>query len=162
MQLHQLKPIHKRKTKKRVGRGGKKGTYSGRGIKGQKARAGRKLQPIIRELIKRYPKLRGYKFKSKVKRQKSKIVILNLNVLERKFDSGEKVTPEILLERRIIRKIKGKMPEVKILGKGELKKKLIIEDCEVSKGAREKIEKAGGTIKNSKVKSQISKPHLKT
>jgi len=59
MQLHELKPIHKLKKRKRVGRGGKKGTYSGRGIKGQKSRAGRKLKPAIRELIKRYPKIRG-------------------------------------------------------------------------------------------------------
>ena len=69
MQLHELKPIHKLKRKKRIGRGGKRGTYSGRGIKGQKARAGRRLKPVIRDLIKRYPKLRGYKFKSKVKSQ---------------------------------------------------------------------------------------------
>lgn len=142
MQLHQLKPIHKKKTKKRIGRGGKKGTYSGRGIKGQKARAGRKLQPIIRELIKRYPKLRGYRQKV----QPRFATEVNIGVLEKKFDSGEKVTPEILLKKRIIRKIKGKMPEVKILGKGELKKKLIIEGCRVSKGAKQKIEKAGGLI----------------
>lgn len=60
MQLHELKPIHKRKKPKRIGRGGKRGTYSGRGVKGQKARAGRKLKPIIREIIKRYPKIRGH------------------------------------------------------------------------------------------------------
>jgi len=61
MQFHQLKPIHKMKKRKRIGRGGKRGTYSGRGTKGQKSRAGRKLVPIIRGLIKRYPKLRGAK-----------------------------------------------------------------------------------------------------
>lgn len=70
MQLHELKPIHKAKKGKRVGRGGKRGTYSGRGQKGQKSRAGRKLKPIVRELIKRYPKLRGYKFKARTKTQK--------------------------------------------------------------------------------------------
>ena len=57
MQIHQLKPKYKKKEKKRVGRGGKKGTYCGRGIKGQKARAGRKMQPIIRQILKKYPKL---------------------------------------------------------------------------------------------------------
>lgn len=67
MQIHQLKPIHKIKKKKRVGRGGKRGTYSGRGLKGQKSRAGRKMQPAIREFIKKFPKLRGYRFKSKRK-----------------------------------------------------------------------------------------------
>ncbi|MCD6528371.1 50S ribosomal protein L15 [bacterium] len=143
MQLHQLKPNHKRKKRKRVGRGGKRGTYSGRGIKGQKARSGAKGKPIIRELIKRYPKLRGYKFKSK----KSKIAILNLEALEKSFNSKERVTPEILLEKKIIRKIKGRLPEVKILGKGEITKPLIIEGCQLSKQAKEKIEKAGGTVK---------------
>jgi large subunit ribosomal protein L15 len=62
MQLHELRPIHKPHKKKRIGRGGKKGTYSGKGIKGQKSRAGRKFKPLIREIIKRYPKKRGYKF----------------------------------------------------------------------------------------------------
>jgi len=142
MQLHQLKPTQKRKKRKRVGRGGKRGTYCGRGIKGQKARAGAKLKPIIRELIKRYPKLRGYKFKP----LKEKPAIVNVEKLEKKFESGEKVTPEVLLERGLIEKVKGRIPEVKILGRGEIKKPLIIEGCQFSKQAKEKIEKAGGTI----------------
>jgi len=61
MQLHELQPTNKKKTKKRVGRGGKRGTYSGRGIKGQKSRAGRKIRPAIRDLMQRTPKLRGAK-----------------------------------------------------------------------------------------------------
>lgn len=145
MQVHQIKPKHKRKLKKRIGRGGKRGTYSGRGIKGQKARAGGKMEPIIRGLIKRYPKLRGYRQKS---REKIKTVV-NLSLLEKKFESGEKITPEALLKKKIIRKIKGRLPEVKILAKGELTKKLIIEDCQVSKAARDKIEKVGGKIKSA-------------
>ena len=144
MQLQQLKPIHKPKKAKRIGRGGKRGTYSGRGIKGQKSRAGKKLKPLIDEIIKKYPKLRGYRFKSK----KEKPVILNLDVLEKKFNPGEKINPQILIEKKIIRRIKGKMPKVKILGRapGEMTKKLIIEGCQVSKSAKEKIEKAGGKI----------------
>jgi len=59
MQLHELQPITKNKSKKRIGRGGKRGTYSGRGMKGQKARAGRKIRPAIRDLMQRTPKLRG-------------------------------------------------------------------------------------------------------
>lgn len=144
MQLHQLHPKHKLKKRKRIGRGGKRGTYSGRGIKGQKARAGRKLKPVIRELIKRYPKLRGYKFKSKSKNKNT--VIVNLEILEKKFKEGEKINPQVLLERKIISKIKGKVPKVKILGKGEITKALVIEDCLISKQAKEKIEKTGGTI----------------
>jgi len=147
MQIHQLQSIHKLKRKKRIGRGGKRGTYSGRGIKGQKSRAGRRVKPAIRGLIKRYPKLRGYRFKSKVKSQKSKIAVLNLETLEKKFKSEEKISPQVLLEKKLIRRIKGRIPKVKILGEGKLIKKLVIENCQVSKQAKEKIEKAGGTIK---------------
>ncbi len=145
MQLHQLRPKHKLKKKKRIGRGGKRGTYSGKGIKGQKSRAGRKFAPVIRELIKKYPKLRGYRFK----KHEGNLVIVNVGILEERFESSEIVTPKLLLERKIIRKIKGKIPKVKILGKGELTKKLIIENCEVSKVAKEKIGKAGGKVKIS-------------
>lgn len=142
MQLHEIKLIKKSKKGKRVGRGGKKGTYCGRGVKGQKSRAGRKLKPIIRELIKKYPKVRGYKFKAK-----KEIVIINLDTLEKKFKEGEKITPEILVKKKIIRKVNGKVPMIKILGRGELKKKLEFEGFIFSKSAREKIEKANGVIK---------------
>ena len=145
MQIHQLKPIHKPKKKKRIGRGGKKGTYSGRGIKGQKARAGRKLQPVIRELIKKYPKLRGYRLKSKKK--KEIVIALNLNVLEKNFVKESMITPKVLFEKGIIHKIKGKIPKVKILGKGKIAKKLVIENCFLSKKAKEKIKKSGGEIR---------------
>jgi large subunit ribosomal protein L15 len=59
MQLHQIKPKTKLKKRKRIGRGGKKGRYCGRGIKGQRARAGRKLKFELKELFKKIPKLRG-------------------------------------------------------------------------------------------------------
>lgn len=147
MQLHQIKLKHKSKKRKRVGRGGKRGTYSGRGIKGQKSRAGRRLKPAIRGLIKRYPKLRGYRFKSKAKSQKAKVAVLNLETLEKKFKLEEKISPQVLLEKKLIRRIKGRIPKIKILGGGKLTKKLIIEGCEASKQAKEKIEKLGGTIK---------------
>lgn len=67
MQLHELKPTHKLKKRKRIGRGGKRGTYCGKGIKGQASRAGKRLEPIVRSLIKRYPKLRGYRNRAKTK-----------------------------------------------------------------------------------------------
>ncbi|MDD4466899.1 MAG: uL15 family ribosomal protein, partial [Candidatus Pacebacteria bacterium] len=95
MQIHELKIKNKAKKKKRVGRGGKRGTYSGRGMKGQKSRAGRKMEPLIRGSIKRYPKLKGYKFKSF-----KDIVVLNLSVLNKKFNEGEKVTPQILVSKK--------------------------------------------------------------
>jgi len=147
MQTHQLKPIHKPKKEKRIGRGGKRGRYCGKGIKGQKSRAGKKMQPIIRELIKKYPKLRGYRQNTKHKTQNTKVVVLNLEILEKKFNAGEKITPGILNVKKIIYKIKGKIPEVKILGKQKITKSLIIEGCKVSAGAKEKIEKAGGRVK---------------
>lgn len=59
MQLHQISPLHKLKESKRVGRGGKRGTYSGRGMKGQKARAGRRIRSQFRDFVLRVPKLRG-------------------------------------------------------------------------------------------------------
>lgn len=149
MQIHQLQPQHKNKGRKRVGRGGKRGTYSGRGVKGQKSRAGRKLQPIMRELIKRYPKIRGYRQELKPKH----LVALNLEVLEKNFEAAGKITPGVLVEKKIIRKIRGVVPLVKILSKGELTKPLNIEDCLVSKQTRVKIEKAGGIV-NSKFKIQ--------
>ncbi len=143
MQLHELRPKYKLKRRKRVGRGGKRGTYSGKGQKGQKSRAGKRFKPVIRELIKRYPKLRGYKFRL----LKLKPAIINLETLEKNFKGGEIINPQILIKQQLVRRIKGKIPEVKILAKGELTKKLIIENCQVSKSAKEKIEKTGGSVK---------------
>lgn len=139
MQLYHLKPIHKSKKKKRIGRGGKRGTYCGRGIKGQKARAGAKIRPALRDFIKRIPKKRGYRFKPiRVKPQ-----IVNLKDLEKYFSakggSSEKITPKTLLEKGLIDKVKGRMPKVKILGKGSLSKKLTIEECSMSKSAEKKL-----------------------
>ncbi len=153
MQLHQLQPKHKLKKRKRVGRGGKRGTYSGRGMKGQKSRAGHKSEPAIRGLIKKHPKLRGYRNKLNVNSEKSRTVILNLSIIEKQFKDGEKINPEVLVEKKLIKKIGGKMPIVKILGKGELTKKIILEDCQVSETARKAIEKMGGTI-NQKTKTK--------
>ena len=144
MQVHELKPNHKSKNRKRVGRGGKRGTYSGKGIKGQASRAGRKMVPIIREFIKRYPKLKGYR--SFVLSNDKAIV--SLGDLEKKFENGELLNPSVLVAKGIIATIKGKMPQVKILANGAVTKKLIIENCQVSKSAKEAIEKAGGSIKS--------------
>jgi len=153
MQLNELKPKHRRKERKRIGRGGKKGAYSGKGVKGQSARAGHRFQPLIRSLIKRYPKLRGYR----AKKDSIKSVVINVGDIEKGFlvedksvkgeKSEIKINPQVLLEKRLIHNIEGRMPQVKILGKGILTKVLIVEDCRVSKKAREKIEKVGGKMK---------------
>jgi large subunit ribosomal protein L15 len=134
MQLHQVRPTHKPKKKKRIGRGGKRGTYSGRGIKGQKARAGRKIRPAIRDFIKKIPKKRGYKFKAQPKPQ-----IVNLKDLEKHFKEGETVSPETLLKKGLIGKVKKE--GVKILGKGKLTKKLEIKNCKMSKSVEHEVAK---------------------
>ena len=151
MQIHQLKPKTKNKERKRIGRGGKRGTYSGKGIKGQKSRAGRTTHPIIRDLIKKFPKLRGYRFNGKPE----DFAIVNLGQLDKYFKESEVISPNSLIEKRLIRRINGKVPKVKILGKGELTKKLTIENCELSKGAKEEIEKTGGTIKSKVQKKDV-------
>lgn len=143
MQTHQLQPTHISKGPKRVGRGGKKGTYSGKGGKGQTARAGRKLAPIIRELIKRYPKLKGYRRFEMLET----VTVINLETLEKKFKDGETVSPQTLMDKKLVRMIKGKLPEIKILGNGALSKKLTLENCKASASAKAAIEKAGGVVK---------------
>jgi len=143
VQINDLQPQHKNKNSKRIGRGGKKGTYSGKGCKGQKSRAGRKMQPFMREIIKRYPKIGGYRQKQRMEEE----VSVGLKTLESFFEKGEKITPQILVDKKLIRKISGKTPLVKILGNGEINKAFSFEGCLISKVAKEKVEKAGGSIK---------------
>ena len=142
MQIHQLKPSP-RKTRKRVGRGGKRGTYSGRGMKGQGSRAGARFQPLVRTMFKRYPKLRGYNFSPNTKRLK---IAINVSEIENGFEKGVAITPAILHERGIISTIGKRMPDVKILGTGRVTKAFTLSGIEVSAVAKEKIEKAGGSV----------------
>lgn len=142
MQLHKIKRKNKNKSKKRIGRGGKRGSYSGKGIKGQKSRAGRKLRPELRDIIKKIPKKRGYRFKSFVIKPKT----INLDLLEKHFESGQKITLKSLLKKGLIEKRKGFLPDVKLLGAGILTKKLLVSECQISKPALEKIKKAGGNV----------------
>lgn len=140
MQLHEIRPINKKKNKKRVGRGGKRGTYSGRGMKGQKSRAGHRIRPAERDLIQRLPKLRGFKFKP----LKSKPAIINIDDLARKVKS-DIIDRQTLIEAGLIRKSDTK---IKILGpkKGEIKRAFQIKDLAVSKKLRKTIEAAGGSV----------------
>ena len=152
MQLHQLKPTYKKKSRQRVGRGGKKGTYAGRGLKGQKARAGRKPRQGFAggdtPLSKRLPKQRGSVGKVKIKRgsklsrYRVKTRVLNLRALEKKFKAGEIVSQQSLLKKGLIDKIGGRIPKIKILGKGEIKKKLEFKGVKLSKSVQEKIKKS--------------------
>lgn len=145
MQLHELKPRTKRMKSAQVGRGGKRGKTSGRGTKGQRARAGRKIRPEIRDMIKRLPKLRG-RGKSSFKSFATKPLAINLSSLSA-FSAGEKVTPSTLVAKGVIEAYKGRIPAVKVLGTGEIATKLNFEGCTVSASAKEKIEKAGGSVK---------------
>lgn len=142
MQLHNLQRKTANKTEKRVGRGGLRGKTSGRGTKGQKARAGHSIRPDIREKLKKLPKLRGYNFAS----IQGKPAVINVSALEVAFAAGESVSPKILLERGIIRGRKGATVVVKILGDGDISKKITVSGCKVSASARTKIEKAGGSV----------------
>ncbi len=146
MQLNELKRATAQKTKKRVGRGGGRGKTSGRGTKGQNARAGHKKRPDIRETLKKLPKRRGRGISGLVSIQ-AKPLIVNVASLELAFSAGETITPKLLLERGLIRTRKGSAtPAVKILGDGELTKKLTLSGVVVSASAKEKIEKAGGSV----------------
>jgi len=134
MQIHTIRREHPNKKKRLVGRGGTRGKTSGRGGKGQTARAGNKRRPEIRDIIKKLPKLRGYRFKSPAVKPVA-VNVSDLNV----FQDGDIVDPTGLFEKKLIRKSKGALPAVKILGTGELKIQLTIKNCQASKSAEEKI-----------------------
>ena len=151
MQIHDVKPIHKNKPVMLVGRGGKRGKTSGRGTKGQNARAGHKNRPEVRDFIKRIPKLRGRgvsPFKSFVAKPWS----VSLSSIEATFKAGDAVNPKSLVEKKLVEVIGGKTPKIKILadrivdGKAAFSKKITISGVMVSSGARALIEKAGGSV----------------
>ena len=144
MQYHTLKRKTENKKKILVGRGGKRGKTAGRGTKGQKARAGHKIRPEIRDMIKRLPKLRGRGVNSN-KSIQSDVTPVNLSLLEA-FKVSEIVSPKTLVDKGILSTVHGRYPRVKILSAGEVSVALTIRGCEVSAGAKSKIEKAGGKI----------------
>lgn len=137
MQLHELKKIYKTRDKKRVGRGGKRGTYSGKGQKGQKSRAGKKIRPAIRDYIIKIPKQKGLKFNP----LSDKPAVVNIAKLDEFFANNDVVSPKTLAEKGLIKRVKGRLPKVKILGTGDLKAKLIFKNCLFSKTVSSKLEK---------------------
>jgi len=153
MQINQLTTTNPKKTRKRVGRGGKRGTFSGRGSKGQKARAGHRIRPGFRggdnPFWKLFHKQRGASKKTEIKhslfeiRQK-KPAVLNLEVLGDFFKEGDMITPQVLVKRGLVKTAK---KGVKILGGGEFNKRLVIKGIKLSTSAKEKILKMGGEIK---------------
>jgi len=161
MQLHELKLTKKQKRRKVIGRGpgSGHGTYATRGLKGQRSRSGGRTRLGFEggrtALVQQTPKLRGF---ASIHPKKE---IVNIENLNKKFKSGEIVTAMELEKRELIDTTKY---GVKILGMGEIKKKLNIKGCYLSKSAKKKIEKAGGKVteipenlKNSKRKAQMAK-----
>lgn len=148
MQLHELQPNTTRKVAKRIGRGGKRGKTSGKGGKGQTARAGGRPRPEMRDTIKRLPKLRGFgKNRARsVNNERVLPVVVNLSVLETVFSAGDTISPATLLAHKVIVTKKGKVPKVKILGTGEITKNITLSGCIFSESVKVKIEKAGGTV----------------
>jgi large subunit ribosomal protein L15 len=148
--LSNLKPAQKRRARKRVGRGlgSGKGRYSGRGIKGQKSRAGsHKMRPGFEggqmPIYMRLGKQRGPYSKDAMPMgpHRTSTAPVNLRDLERVFDDGAEVTLEALVEKGLL---KNTRTDVKILGQGDLNKKLTVTAHAFSATAREKIEAAGG------------------
>lgn len=146
MQINDLKPKTKNKKTMIVGRGGKRGKTAGRGGKGQTARAGHKKRPELRDFIKRIPKLRG-RGVNQNKSPNTKPTVINLDELEAVFESGATVNPASIIEKKLVSTLHGRIPRIKILGSGDITKKFNIVDCLISGSAKEKVEKAGGTIK---------------
>ena len=147
MQTNTIAPAHARITSPRVGRGGKRGKTSGRGTKGQNARAGRKKRPEMRDTIKKLPKLRGHgQNRSRTVRVKDAYVAVNLASLEKNFSAGDMVSPLALSQKGIVASKGGNIRKVKVLGTGALTKKLIITGVTYSASAKAAVEAAGGTI----------------
>lgn len=146
--MKDLKRTIKNKKPKLVGRGGTRGKTSGRGTKGQKARAGHKIRPHIRDTIKKLPKLRG-RGKNINKAFRIKPAVVNVAMIEAVFDAKAIITPSSLFEKKLIRRTTGRLPAVKILAKGDVTKAFECYDCEVSEGAKKKIVAAGGTVNGS-------------
>jgi large subunit ribosomal protein L15 len=148
MQLNSFGPRTKNKKNPPVGRGGKRGKTSGHGGKGQTARAGHKVRPEARDLIKKLPKLRGHgKNRARtVRTNRVATLVVNLATLEVSYNAGETISPATLLAKGLVRRSKGRAPEVKILGTGTVSKALSVSGCTVSASARTALEKAGGTI----------------
>src|SRR5437764_6799809 len=169
LNLSNLQPAQPREARKRVGRGlgSGKGRYSGRGIKGQKSRAGPHAMRAGFEggqmpLAMRIPKLRGNTSKDAMPVGPFRTYTQPVNVRDLdRFDVGEEVTPESLKAKGLIRSVR---KDVKLLGVGELSKNLTISVHAASASAREKVEAAGGTLtllKEAKVKKKARRPQPK-
>ncbi len=158
MQTNNLKRNFKNKKDRLIGRGGKHAKTSGRGGKGQTARAGNKRRPELRDIIKKLPKKRGYQFQS----YQIKPVVISLDKISAVYPKGGDVNPTTLLELKALKKKKGVIPMVKILnGKNPFNVKVQVSECFVSDSANDQIVKALGSVlqkgvKSTKVSTKVS------
>jgi large subunit ribosomal protein L15 len=141
MKLHNLISIQKKS--QRIGRGGKRGSYSGRGVKGQKSRSGRVIRPAERDFIIRLPKLRGFRNKPKTDVTK----VFNLKEISNNFKGAKTeivISRESLIKSNLLSKnFRG---NIKILSVGEISFPITVKGIYVSTEALKKIQKAGGKV----------------
>ncbi len=144
MQVHNLKPKTKIQKTQRIGRGGKRGTYSGKGGKGQTAHGGRKIPSELKEQILRLPKLRGATNQFK----KNDAFEIQLKILIQKYPDSSIVNLSSLRKMKLLPK---RITNFKIIGKANnIDKKLFLKDCKITKTGTALIEKAGGKVEFSK------------
>ncbi len=160
MQINSLTRVHPNMKRMTVARGGKRGKTSGRGGKGQSARAGNKRRPEWRDIIKKLPKLRGRGKNSNktVVTNLQKPVVVNTAVLQAAFKANDSVTPAILVQNGVIATWSGRIPRVKILGEGELTIALKISGCDISESAEAQVKKAGGSVELIRPRAEEKSP----
>lgn len=149
MNIQSLKLKYRRKKRKTIGRGGKKGTYSGKGNKGQKARSGAHINPLFEggrsTLVDHMKKVRGFKSR------RLKMFAVDIAQLEKRMDAGE-ISRAALIKAGIVDKIRS-AGGIKLVGKGKVTKKFTVgKKVKLSASAKATIEKAGGTIETGKEK----------
>ncbi|HVN26089.1 MAG TPA: uL15 family ribosomal protein [Candidatus Paceibacterota bacterium] len=144
MHVHQLPSIQKKT--QRIGRSGKRGSYSGRGVKGQKSRSGHRIRPAERDLIIRLPKMRGFRNKQKDINEH----VLNLNLLAARLQSRAKGPAPLAVNHELLREAgllhKNFRGIVKVLGTGDIAFPIAVAGLKVSESAKAKIQKAGGSV----------------
>jgi large subunit ribosomal protein L15 len=133
MQAHALQQT--KKGVRRIGRGGKRGSFSGHGIKGQKSRAGRRIRPQVRDILKKIHKRRGHGKNRPKSVVGSRLIPVSVSMrrVDAAFDAGERITKTRLIQKNIIRREHGKVPAIKIIGGKSAKKLTFAEDIITSK-----------------------------
>ena len=145
MKLHTRTPLRENLLQ-RIGRSGKRGSYSGRGQKGQRSRSGHRIRPAERDIILKIPKMRGFRNKAKADAP----IAFNLGMLSTKLKGHVKAGAPLEINYALLKTAKLLKKDykgiVKILGNGEIAFPIAIKGFHVSSSAKEKIEKAGGSV----------------